>query len=92
MTASLILAAASHFVLTASSQKMLDERIPPERRRHIDRWSNESEDLSNEQGKENSTPKLSPITPRFTDYYAFVTRKEQVTDDQINPEDSGDEI
>lgn len=68
MAASLILAASSHFVLTASSQKILDEQIPPERRRHIDRFSMESEDLSNEHEKENSTPSflLSHLGSRIT--------------------------
>lgn len=91
VAASLILAASSHFVLTASSQKLLDDYIPSERRRHNDRWSSvESAEVAgkNEGPKESKNeriPELSPIPPRFTDYYSLATRKEHLfgEDDEV---------
>ena len=91
VTASLLLAILSHFVLTASSQKILDENMPVERRRQNDRWSSlRHEEVSAENGgvglkemkqDEQNRHKISPLPPRFTDYYSMVTRKEQIAAD-----------
>ena len=81
LAASLILGFCSHFVLTASTQKSLGSNIPPERRRHNDRWSSmESAEVINGVDDTNKakSPKISPIPPRFTDYYALTTRKEYI--------------
>lgn len=98
VTASIILAVSSHVVLTASTQKVLDENVPPNRRLHTDRWSSkESAEVAfynhpNNQvvseGKTQRTQeksKVSPIPPRFTDYYSFATRIEDVIDERIEP-------
>lgn len=84
VAASLILAASSHFVLTASTQKTLDSNVPPEKRRHNDRWSSlESAEVKEESGKpqQSKKPTISPIPPRFTDYYSLTIRKEHLEEE-----------
>lgn len=85
VAASLILAATSHFVLTASTQKTLDSNVPPEKRRHNDRWSSleSTEVAAEESGKpqQSKKPTISPIPPRFTDYYSLIIRKEHIEEE-----------
>ena len=88
VAASLILAATSHFVASASSQKSLDDNVPPERRRHNDRLSSIESEVAGDgegmkTGKKERTMKVSPIPPRFTDYYSLTTRKEHLPDEEV---------
>lgn len=85
VAASLILASASHFVLTASSQKSLDAKTLPEQRRHTDRWSS-MEEVTNrtDEASKTKSPVIAPIPPRFTDYYSLATRKEHIEDENNN--------
>jgi len=86
VAASLILSILNHFIMGASSQKSQEDNVPAEKRLHTDRWvwnkqssvTNEDESLSNdeEEGYDWSEPReicVSPVEPRFTDYYFFVT-------------------
>jgi hypothetical protein len=85
VAASLILAATSHFVLTASTQKTLDSNVPPKKRRHNDRWSSieSTEVAAGKSGKpqQSEKPTISPIPPRFTDYYSLIIRKEHIEEE-----------
>jgi hypothetical protein len=73
----------NHFVVGASMQKTLDDNVPPERRLHTDRWvkSKLSAETVESGGSEEEEfygieePSVSPVVPRFTDYYFFATSR-----------------
>jgi hypothetical protein len=94
VAASSVLWLISHFVCSASMQKVQDEILPTERRLHSDRWLHKSEqqlvtsesetmdvtmnasmDDSEERPDESLERKIkiTPVPPRFTDYYFFGT-------------------
>ena len=92
VAASLILAASSHFVVTASMQKTLDEHAPIERRLFTDRWSKDSgggaeeaqspEEMEGADKAKDVKSKVSPIPPRYTDYYKFAIWTEHIADEE----------
>jgi len=78
VAASLILYVLNHFVGAASVQKTLDGDTSAGRRRHPDNWPQSVEavvDKDDEQESNTSDKEVivSPIPPRFTDYYHFAT-------------------
>jgi len=84
VVASIVLCLVNHFIRTASHQKTRDDNTPMEQRLHTDRWIqiNKNDDQeSSTRGASNETDEdssevadnVSPITPRFTDYYRFLT-------------------
>jgi len=83
VAASILLCMLNHFVVGASMQKTLDDNIPPERRLHTDRWvkSKLSAETVESGGSEEEEfygieePSVSPVVPRFTDYYFFATSR-----------------
>ena len=91
LAASLILYILNHFVTGASLQKAQDDDIPAERRLHSDMWLQSkpsdvtagisistSMNVDEEGGSNNLKPKevcVSPVKPRFTDYYFFATTR-----------------
>jgi hypothetical protein len=97
VAASILLYVLTHFITSASLQKVQDEDVPTERRFHSDRWPKKTNqqlvvsdtmdttvnasmdvDDSEEEGSDASTErkiKISPVPPRFTDYYYFATTR-----------------
>ena len=91
VAASLILLVVNHFIVAASRQKVQDDTTPAERRFHSDRWLQSKTsgltvtavDLSmsrsdEEDGydfEEPSDPVISPVEPRFTDWYQVLTKQ-----------------
>lgn len=83
VVASIVLCVVNHFIVGASNQKTQDDNTPTEQRLHTDRWIqiNKNDDQeSSTRGASNETDEdssaadnVSPITPRFTDYYRFLT-------------------
>jgi hypothetical protein len=88
VVASIILCLVNHFIVSASNQKTQDDEIPAERRLHSDRWLQNKEPADLTVGMTMSVsvdeeddwvdlvdnePSISPIKPRFTDYYYFAT-------------------
>lgn len=101
VAASLILCIFNHFIAGASSQKVQDDEVPAERRFHSDRWLQSkpsmatigmsmSVTMDEEDGSDNSESDeaiISPVKPRFTDYYFFATIKHRV-DEEADEDDS----
>jgi len=89
VAASLILAILNHFIVGAASQKVQDDEIPAEQRLHSDQWLQSKQsavtmgvDISmsmsadEEEGcLELREVTISPVNPRFTDYYFFATAR-----------------
>lgn len=103
VTASIILCITNHFIGGATLQKNQDDEIPAERRMYSDRWSKQSEvpmgitmSVSLDENDDgwvdlnNKEPIVSPIKPRFTDYYHFATERRSIEEESLNKdEESG---
>jgi hypothetical protein len=88
VAASIILILLNHFVVSASLQMEQDHIVPSNRRLHTDRWLTNKETMSlDEEEDAHSTPNnevsVSPVASRFTDFYSFVTIKEESS--ELNP-------
>jgi len=106
VAASLILCILNHFIGAAARQKKQDDDTPAERRLHTDRWPQSPKpsesalgvDSVNQMGEaegasslDNEKHNVSPISPRFTDYYYFATThrtEDQDLDLSIENEDA----
>jgi len=89
VAASIILFMINHFVVGASNQKTQDDTVPKERRLYSDRWekrkqsevpvgitvSLDEDDEWLDLNHDDKDPSVSPIKPRFTDYYCFATKR-----------------
>lgn len=89
VAASIILFLINHFVVGASNQKTQDDTVPKERRLHSDRWekrkqsevpvgitvSLDEDDEWLDLNHDDKDHSVSPIKPRFTDYYCFATTR-----------------
>ncbi|KAL7427819.1 hypothetical protein ACHAXH_001174 [Discostella pseudostelligera] len=94
VAASILLCMLNHFVVGASMQKTLDDDVPPEQRLHTDRWvqskrvSAETVETGGSEEEEEfygiEEPIVSPVSPRFTDFYFFVTSRIVDEDYQCN--------
>ncbi|KAL7530846.1 hypothetical protein ACHAXR_010146, partial [Thalassiosira sp. AJA248-18] len=89
VAASLILCILNHFIVGASNQKRLDDDVPADRRLHSDRWlqtkqstvtagmdmsmSVSMDEEEGSSGVDTRDVSVSPVQPRFTDYYHFAT-------------------
>jgi len=105
VAASIVLCVVNHFIIGASKQKTQDDNTPTEQRLHTDRWIqiNKNDDqesttrgASNETDEDSSevADNVSPITPRFTDYYRFLTTHTtgSSVDIEIEECEGGDEV
>jgi len=103
VASSLVLFMLNHFVISASSQKMLDDENQAEQRLHNSTWLqdkqaavtagvtiSESVSIDEESNSINSEEvKILPVKPRFTDYYCVATIcKTEEQDLQNEPETS----
>lgn len=97
VAASIILFLINHFVVGASNQKTQDDTVHKERRLYSDRWekrkqsevpvgitvSLDEDDEWLDLNHDDKDPSVSPIKPRFTDYYCFATKRMvQETDEE----------
>jgi len=83
VAASLILYFLNRFIVGASSQKAQDDDTPTKQRLHTDMWpeskesnassTNMSNDAEYEPSNSDREVSVSPIQPRFTDYFSFAT-------------------
>lgn len=86
VAASIIGGMINHFIISASTQKVRDDIIPDNRRLHSGRWltnkqstgtvmesSSQDDAEEGEQSQSSDGTKVSPIPPRFTDFYSFAT-------------------
>ena len=101
VVASIVLCVVNHFIIGASNQKTQDDNTPTEQRLHTDRWIqiNKNDDQeSSTRGASNETDdssevanNVSPITPRFTDDYRFLTTH-TTEEASIEECEGGDEV
>jgi len=88
VAASLILCLLNHFITAAASQKAQDDDIPTEQRLHSDRWlqgkqstltigatMSASDEEEGQEWLDLKEPCVSPVKPRFTDYFSVATRR-----------------
>jgi hypothetical protein len=72
----------------ASMQKSIDDNVSPEQRLHTDRWmgTKQTADEQHEEEKVSgqNEPSVSPVPPRFTDYYFFATSQSTEESNQSN--------
>ncbi len=107
VAASILLYVFSHFINSASLQKVQDEDVPAERRFHSDRWANKSnqelvvsdtmDTTLNDIDEEDSASlerkiNISPVPSRFSDYYFFATMRNQQEADNDDVEGRDCEI
>ena len=88
VAASVLLIMLNHFVVRASMQKSIDDNVSPEQRLHTDRWmgTKQTADEQHEEEKVSgqNEPSVSPVPPRFTDYYFFATSQSTEESNQSN--------
>ena len=107
VAASILLSLLSHFIVSASTQKVKDQHIPSERRLHSDRWlatkestlaasvdiSTSSEESEDyEQTRNSRKTDISRIAPRFTDYYSFATMRAEQNQTSVSSQDGAIEV
>jgi len=90
VAASVLLFFVSKFVVSAARQKKQDDNTPISKRLHTDRWTStrsadetvrdEDEEGSSSNGSGSSARKIrvSPVPPRFTDFFSFATVSRQL--------------
>jgi hypothetical protein len=90
VVASLLLYILNRFIVSASSQKVLDDDTPSDRRLHSDRWLQSKQSTvtigvtfsDEEDGNEwldIKEPTVLPVRPRFTDHFFFATHHHSVS-------------